>query len=138
MEMRQHAGCVVKDGTKDGNCVRLTSADCEAMHTGKQQEKNTKVCTSDPSIQYPTLCHAVSSENSNFLNITAIVTRETECPNRLGKKIDAFIDDTTILCRKVFPDIRNISAEHEKWKFLQAIESMGLFASLIHADGETE
>jgi len=82
--LKQHAGCVVKNDTLDGSCVRLTSDDCDAMHISKQLNVNaTKVCTTNRSTEFATLCHAVSSSNPERLNVTAIVKKTTACPEKI-------------------------------------------------------
>jgi len=81
-DMKQHAGCVVKEGTKAGTCVPLTPADCNEMHIGKQSAiSSTKVCTTGLRQEYPTLCHAVSAENTELSVVTAIISSWLSCPN---------------------------------------------------------
>jgi len=81
-DIKQHAGCVVKKGTKAGECVHLTPTDCNEMHIGKQTAiESTKVCTTGLRQQYPTLCHAVSVENTELSVATAIMKKNVLCPS---------------------------------------------------------
>jgi len=72
---------VVKPGQRE-TCVELTAQDCDAMHMMQRNITSTKVCAGQ--VEFPTLCHVVSSANERKLLATAIVRQEIQCPSKIS------------------------------------------------------